>query len=703
MAISGNAKKRHTPANGTPTIGNDDGDLTKPCEKCGAANPLATRFCVSCSHPFAGTPADEKTALLPTGTPAKEDAAAAHQEELRKLREQHAAELANCESANKQLQEVIDGLHADIARQADEDGKTLAKLLEERDQLSADVERGKARVAELNEAMGNGLNAQKEANQRIVELEGQIQSLQTELAAKPAADAPQTPDADDVTLQYELTAAKSQVESLTQELAGIKSQVEVLTLERGAAFEEIDRLRSGDLGAVQAEVDRLTGEVEATKARHVERFEEAAREYESRKAKHDRKVSDLSAKLATSEQQVTELTAQLEAARTSSGTASSATTAEVDTLKAELAKAKTDLEEMRAEHAGATKLIDEARAKLLGAKKLVDDANDKVSKAEAEKTRLAGELVSKDGAIAKLEQQVADLTTKLTAAAAVTPGAIPPAAQAELDRAKAELAQALSDKAEIEREHGVAINARDTAQANAKSYYENEFLKAEASLKRVLRNELDAEQAAHDGVKADLETQIKKLENQIASKGSPCFKRVGLAFVLVAFVATIVSGVMFRNRLLNAVGLGPDPVLIPTTSDNLQKFFMQSEPTCLKGKVTAPAPDTLGIVCEKYATDGECTDVIGCQIQLPSKYAKPGYRYLTSDVLRAFNYSSTDPTCVPEPQLASFQKVREDGLRIDYCNSDQNRDAFTYNAARNCYDYSKLCLVNPAYDTGKTK
>ncbi len=680
MGITGNSKKRHTPPTGNPAI-MDEGEPGKVCPKCSKVNPLVARICIQCRQPLEDTTPEGKPAPeLPT-----EDLETLKQErdrlhaalqaktsEVAALTEKHAHELANLNERLRTASESVEAIKAEL--ESTKTGFESAK---------AEIESAKA-----------------EFEQRIEAIRSEYEPLRS-LFEKPA------------------DALIDRMDDEMCELKDAKKEIEELKAKCESAFEEIERLRGTDAGKAVEEKDELATQLEVAQ----QKIDELKTELESATANIGELESRVNVSKRAHENELTALKSELEQAKksvTDDGTA--AIQARLDTATNELSKALGEVDsltkQLEAAKSETVNTVQDRDKRLAAARKLVDDANSKVTNLEKKVTELETQLSGRPTSptltaeLAQANARIASLESEL---ATVRSTPLDPTVQDRLNGLERELASVKNDKADLERRLNDAVTARDSAAENARRYYERASASAIDAVKkewedrfadaaRVHDEQVQNLMSAHDAERNALSDEIQRLGGT-ADKGKPSWfkKNAKKLTYLAATLLALVLVIAFNGPLFRMVGIGPKPVLIPVTESNLQKFFMQDDPSCVEGRVTQPAPDTLGIVCEKYVTEGDCADVSkGCKIQLPHGYSEPGNIPLTSEVLRAFGFSSTDPTCVTEPQVSTFQKVAADGMRIDFCNPQQSAKDFTFNAARNCYDYSKLCLVLPQYEA-KTK
>jgi len=139
-----------------------------------------------------------------------------------------------------------------------------------------------------------------------------------------------------------------------------------------------------------------------------------------------------------------------------------------------------------------------------------------------------------------------------------------------------------------------------------------------------------------------------------------------------------------------------EPFCIPASDYNVLRYFLQSDPKRLVGKVSAYRYGHLGFYCgdnvqPPYDAAKKTSDVSACSICVPGEYSKPGKYAMTPDILEKMFFQK-DPSCFVEPTLPfkpSLQTMRR-GLRIDMDCKD-----YEYIADRGCYDYSKCAIIVP--------
>ena len=143
----------------------------------------------------------------------------------------------------------------------------------------------------------------------------------------------------------------------------------------------------------------------------------------------------------------------------------------------------------------------------------------------------------------------------------------------------------------------------------------------------------------------------------------------------------------------------PVATCIKMTPKNLRLFFLQSDPTCMNGKVTGTAMvASMHVSCAKepaYDQARKCSDVSQCRICLPpNDAAKPGTHDFTDAMALAY-FHQESASCFIEPSLPFRVDPKDlrNGLRMDLDCTD-----FSFDPIRGCFDYSKCKLIVPEYD-----
>ncbi|GEM_PF-1354041 len=138
-----------------------------------------------------------------------------------------------------------------------------------------------------------------------------------------------------------------------------------------------------------------------------------------------------------------------------------------------------------------------------------------------------------------------------------------------------------------------------------------------------------------------------------------------------------------------------DPILLPMTTQNLQKFFGQSNALKVKGKLDGKIEsDKLGIICPelpRYSKATNTTDVSACFIALPTGTV-PGEYKLTKESAEKW-FHQTDPNCFWETDHdASAINRNTERLRVNVEKCD-----WSFDAIRKCFDYSKCTFTIPKF------
>ncbi len=450
-SISGNAKKRSAATPAANAAGDDDLP-SKNCGKCGASNPLATRFCIACREPFAGhSHPEEKTDLFPFGNPNAPVDDAARQ-----------AELAE---AKRALESLRIQAEADVKAARDESARLQAKAndLQKRldDQVQA-INAVTANVRNMEVCNSEKVRCIAELEAKIKDLGVQTTNLQSELAAanaevelakgrlasfqaSGAGDA--SKDAEILRLNDALAKVTREDKRLADELSkaldeikAAEAQAATLAQARDAAFEEINDLlgkleaaeklatdAKAALDAARADLAKAQADA-ATANANLEQFRKDAKAFtDAEVSKRDKTIADLNARLA-----------QLDAAMQSlKGGTGSAATAELADLRAKCAAAQSELDAARQQRLADTQKLaeltvqrDNAKGELDGVKwerdrvrTQLNEALNKLSQADqaarnewegkynqacdALDLKHADETKVKDDEIAKLKGQIA--------------------------------------------------------------------------------------------------------------------------------------------------------------------------------------------------------------------------------------------------------------------------------------------------------
>lgn len=387
----------------------------------------------------------------------------------------------------------------------------------------------------------------------------------------------ETPSEDVESLKKQIEDLKKQIETLKNEKKSIevkvtdaetaKAEAETNLQDKTKELEEANKKiaeleeqlkNAGD----QAEIDRLTKELEAEKAK-VQDLENKVKELEEKIAKLENEKKDLENKLATADGKIKELEQQVadKDARIAELEAEIAekdkTIAEKDEqiksleaekqekenkineLTAELEKAKADLEQAGADKDKLNARIAELEAEIAQLKAENENLNAEIEKLKAEIEALKGQVADRDKTIADKDNTIADLNKKaedlqkeiddlknhvddldelIAKLKAEKDGLTDEIKQAneDLDNAKKDLEalkKELEDakaKAEAEKK---ALQDELDAEKEKLADLNKEIAKNEED-KKALQDELDKEKAKAD---AD-QDKIKELEDKIADK-----------------------------------------------------------------------------------------------------------------------------------------------------------------------------------------